>query len=124
MQPETAQLMRALRELYTLSEITDAERHYLEDQLLEAAMTIERAQYGTQLRKGEVTFELAGNAIRKYRRGIIEKTADRNGIVQALKNLDDELSNFGSGAEEAVSTARRIVGDTHCRLASSRQGAL
>jgi hypothetical protein len=34
--------------------------------------------------------------------------------------LHDDLSNFGGRAEEAVSSARRIVADTHCKLASSR----
>jgi hypothetical protein len=104
-----------------MSEITEAERHYIEDQLLEAAMTIDRAQHSAALRKGEVTFELAGNTIRRYRRGVIEQTSDRDNIVRALKNLNDELSNFGGRAEEAVSNARRIVADAHYRLASSRE---
>lgn len=105
-----------------MGEITDAERHYIEDQLLEAAITMDRAQHDTTLRKGEVTFELAGNTIRQYRRGIIEQTSDRDNIVRALKNLDNDLSNFGGRAEEAVTNARRIVGDAHYKLASLRNG--
>lgn len=103
-----------------MSEISAADRDYVYSQLREAAITLDEAEHGRVLRKGDANFVMAQGIVRGWRRAI-ESTTERETVVRHLKELDDELSLVGGpSAIDAVQAARRLVADAHFRVAAAR----
>lgn len=104
-----------------MGEISRGERDYVNGRLRDAAIVLDEAEHATDLRKGDANFRMATGVLRAWRRSI-ESTTERTSVVQQLRELDNDLSLVGgASAVEAVSAARRLVGDAHFKLASARE---
>jgi hypothetical protein len=93
-----------------MSEISEAERDYLNDQMREGAIELEGAENGEGLRR-----------LYRQERRALEAISERDPAVRRLKALDGELGVLG-GEDEAVHAARQRIAEAHYKLASSRQG--
>jgi hypothetical protein len=91
-----------------MSDISEDQRDYLEEQLLGGAIELEAVKHGNELRQ-----------LYRQERRALESIPERELVVRRLKALDSEMGLLGDG-DEAVQAARRRVADAHYKLASSR----
>jgi hypothetical protein len=91
-----------------MSEISPAERNYLNDQMREGAIELEDAHNGEPIRR-----------LYRQERRALEAIPEREAVVRRLKALDDDLGIVG-GEDDAVQAARQRVAEAHYKLASSR----
>ena len=102
-----------------MSEVTQAERDYINSQLREAAIVIDTAEHEAILKAGDSNFRVASAAVRNWRQ-FIDSTPEREKVTRAIKELDETLSLVGGSATHAVHVARQFIADAHYKLASSR----